>query len=151
MKYRQLGENLSHASSDNYWDQIGCTPRCKFTKYKLKPMVEGTNDENKIMMKKADGANIEVNSKDIQEWNNYKKFERKFHFPVQDLILLSRNRIETENSDLWLHIFVCWYWWVFWTFTGTFLLQLGWYDAWIHGKVFLRDQIKVSMFKNFIL
>ena len=62
MKYKQLGENLSHASSDNYWDQIGCTPRCKFTKYKLKPMVEGTNDENKIMMKKADGANIEVNS-----------------------------------------------------------------------------------------
>ena len=63
MKYRQLGENLSHASSDNYWDLIGCTPRCKFTKYKLKPMVEGTNDENKIMMKKPDGANIEVNSK----------------------------------------------------------------------------------------
>ena len=62
MKYKQLGENLSHASSDNYWDQIGCTPRCKFTKYKLKPMVEGTSDENKIMMKKADGANIEVNS-----------------------------------------------------------------------------------------
>ena len=60
MKYRELGENLSHASSDNYWDLIGCTPRCKFTKYKLKPMVEGTNDENKIMMKKADGANIEV-------------------------------------------------------------------------------------------
>ena len=100
MKYRQLGENLSHASSDNYWDLIGCTPRCKFTKYKLKPMVEGTNDENKIMMKKADGANIEVNSKDIQEFNNCQRFERKFHFPVQDLILLSRNRIKTENSDL---------------------------------------------------
>ena len=80
MKYRQLGENLSHASSDNYWDLIGCTPRCKFTKYKLKPMVEGTNDENKIMMKKEDGANIEVNSKDIQEINNYQKFERKILF-----------------------------------------------------------------------
>ena len=100
MKYKQLGENLSHASSDNYWDQIGCTPRCKFTKYKLKPMVEGTNDENKIMMKKPDGANIEVNSKDIQEFINCQRFERKFHFSVQDLILLSRNRIETENSDL---------------------------------------------------
>ena len=75
-----MGENLSHASSDNYCDQIGCTPRCKFTKYKLKPMVEGTNDENKIMMKKADGANIEVNSKDIQELNNYQKFERKILF-----------------------------------------------------------------------
>ena len=99
MKYRQLGENLSHASSDNYWDLIGCTPRCKFTKYKLKPMVEGTNDENKIMMKKPDGANIEVNSKDTQKIDNYQKFDR-FFFPVQDLILLSRNRIETENSDL---------------------------------------------------
>ena len=100
MKYRQLGENLSHASSDNYWDQIGCTPRCKFTKYKLKPMVEGTNDENKIMMKKADGANIEVNSKDIKQLNNNKNLRDSFYFPVQDLILLSRNRIETENSDL---------------------------------------------------
>ena len=62
-------------------------------------MVEGTNDENKIMMKKPDGANIEVNSKDTQKIDNYQKFER-FFFPVQDLILLSRNRIETENSDL---------------------------------------------------
>ena len=30
-------------------------------------MVEGTNDENKIMMKKADGANIEVNSKESKK------------------------------------------------------------------------------------
>ena len=43
-------------------------------------MVEGTNDENKIMMKKEDGANIEVNSKDIQEINNYQNFERKILF-----------------------------------------------------------------------
>ena len=43
-------------------------------------MVEGTNDENKIMMKKPDGANIEVNSKDIQELNNHQKFERNFSF-----------------------------------------------------------------------
>ena len=63
-------------------------------------MVEGTNDENKIMMKKPDGANIEVNSKDTQKIDNYQKIERMFFFPVQDLILLSRNRIETENSDL---------------------------------------------------
>mgnify|MGYP001452799072 CR=1 FL=1 len=80
MKYKQLGENLSHASSDNYWDLIGCTPRCKFTKYKLKPMVEGTNDENKIMMKKPDGANIEVNSKDTQKIDNYQKSERYLFF-----------------------------------------------------------------------
>ena len=32
-------------------------------------MVEGTNDENKIMMKKADGANIEVIShKKVNEY-----------------------------------------------------------------------------------
>ena len=41
-------------------------------------MVEGTNDENKIMMKKPDGANIEVNSKDTQKINNYQKFDRFF-------------------------------------------------------------------------
>ena len=33
-------------------------------------MVEGTNDENKIMMRKPDGANIEVNSKNFQELKN---------------------------------------------------------------------------------
>ena len=58
--YKKIGQNLSHASSTNYWDIVGCTPRCHFTKYHLKPMVEGNSDENKLMMLEDDGANIEV-------------------------------------------------------------------------------------------
>ena len=65
MKYKKLSANLSHASSTKYWNLINCTPRCKFTQYKLKPMIEGTNDQNKMMMKKPDDANLDVRIKNM--------------------------------------------------------------------------------------
>jgi hypothetical protein len=60
MKYKELGQKLSHASSTKYWDLIDCIPRCQYTKYILKPMIEGNLDQNKMMGKPEDGANNEV-------------------------------------------------------------------------------------------
>ena len=60
MKYKDLGQKLSHASSTKYWDLIDCIPRCQYTKYVLKPMIEGNLDQNKMMNKPEDGANNEV-------------------------------------------------------------------------------------------
>ena len=59
-KYKELIKGLNHASSTRYWDIINCTPRCKFTKYVLKPMIEGNFDQTKMMTGISDGANIEV-------------------------------------------------------------------------------------------
>ena len=57
VKFKELVSKLDDAS---FWDLIKCTPRCKFTKYILKPMVESNYNDLLYKTGKSDGANLAV-------------------------------------------------------------------------------------------
>ena len=58
--YKKLALELADTSSTSFWDLINCTPRCKFTKYVLKPMFESNYNRLLYRTGKTDGANIAV-------------------------------------------------------------------------------------------
>ena len=60
LNFKELANKLSDASSTSFWNLVECTPRCKFTKYVLKPMVEGNFNGLLYETGKSEGANIEV-------------------------------------------------------------------------------------------
>ena len=58
VKFKELVSKLLDDAL--FWDLIKCTPRCKFTKYILKPMVESNYNDLLYKTGKSDGANLAV-------------------------------------------------------------------------------------------
>ena len=72
VKFKELVDKLDDSS---FWDLIKCTPRCKFTKYILKPMVESNYNDLLYKTGKSDGANLAVIKFDMLKNSHARKFQ----------------------------------------------------------------------------
>ena len=60
LNYKRIIQRLDMASETSYWKIIGCTPRCKFTKYSMKRLYDSFFDKLEYIGEEDDGANFEL-------------------------------------------------------------------------------------------
>ena len=92
VKFKELVSKLLDDAL--FWDLIKCTPRCKFTKYILKPMVESNYNDLLYKTGKSDGANLAV-----------MKFKYVKNYPMHK-IFSSFNNLMAKDFGLWSYAMI---------------------------------------------